>query len=242
MVHDTISSRDPEPGTEGPSVEVEGQRFRVHTPRFATQWLPETPSNRHLTLVWRRLLVDAQAKPWFTWQELAVLVGRTNWQAASPHLDDFRECGEDRRGFVLRRRKVDGAVVAGILRELRPTPLAGPAALALRVNAQWGRHDLSAANIAGALEQIACVPVWRVWRRQFETGQVHDQEAALLAAMLESLSLTAPRPAGWGMPSADPGMRLTDPTALAALVPPALPLAHVPHSLSWLTFLLTRFY
>jgi len=44
------------------------------------------------------------------------------------------------------------------------------------------------------------------------------------------------------MPSADHGMRLADPTALAALVTPDLPLAQVPSSLCWLTFLMTLFY
>ena len=242
MVHDTTSSVDLEQATEGPSVEVEGQRFRVHTPRFATQWLPDTPSNRHLTLVWLRLLVDAQGKPLFTLQELAVLVGSTNRQAASQHLEDFRQCGEDLRGFVLRRRKVDGTVVEGVLHQLLQTPLAVPAELARRVNAQLGRHDLSAANIEGALEQISCGPVLRVLRRQFEAGQVHYQEAVLITELLERLSLPAPLPAGWGMPSADHGMRLADPTALAALVTPELPLAHVPPSLGWLTFLMTLFY
>ena len=56
-------------GTEGPSVEVEGQRFRVRTARVSTQWLPDTPSHRHLTLAWCRLLVDAHGKPLFTLQE-----------------------------------------------------------------------------------------------------------------------------------------------------------------------------
>jgi hypothetical protein len=37
-------------------------------------------------------------------------------------------------------------------------------------------------------------------------------------------------------------MRLADPTALAALVTPDLPLAQVPGSLCWLTFLMTLFY
>ena len=106
MAHDTTRSVDPEQGTEVPSVEVEGQRFRVHTPWFATQWLPDTPSNRHLTLVWCRLLVDAHGKPLFTLQELAVLVGSANRQAASQHLEDFRQCGEDVRAFVLRKRKI----------------------------------------------------------------------------------------------------------------------------------------
>jgi hypothetical protein len=50
-----------EPG--GLRVEVDGQRFRVQSTRFSTQWLPDTPSNRHLTLVWLRLCVDAQGKP-----------------------------------------------------------------------------------------------------------------------------------------------------------------------------------
>jgi len=81
-----------EPGQEpaGLRVEVEGQRFRVQSARFSTQWLPDTPSNRHLTVVWLRLLRDAHDKPCFTLQELALLVGRANRQAASQHLEDFR--------------------------------------------------------------------------------------------------------------------------------------------------------
>ena len=51
------------------SVEVEGQRFRVRTLQFATQWLPDTPGNRHLTVVWLRLLRDEDDKPCFTLQE-----------------------------------------------------------------------------------------------------------------------------------------------------------------------------
>ena len=50
------------------SVEVEGQRFRVRTPQLATHWLPDTPSNRHLTIVWLRLLRDAHDRPCFTLQ------------------------------------------------------------------------------------------------------------------------------------------------------------------------------
>jgi len=241
MVHDTTSSVDPEQGTEGPSVEVEGQRFRVHPPRFAMQWLPDTPSHRHLPLVWRRLLVEAQGKPLCPWQELAVLVGRTNRQAASQHLEDFRQCGEDLRGFVLRRRKVEGTVVEGVLRELLQTPLAGPAELAPRVKAQRGRNDLRAANLEGALEPIACGPVLRVLRRQWESGHGQSQEAWRLTERLESQASPAAPSAGWSMPSADHGRRIADPTALAALVTPDLPLAQVPGSLCWLTCLMTLF-
>ena len=63
------------------SVEVEGQRFRVRTPQFATQWLPDTPGNRHMTVVWCRLLVDDQGKPLCTLQDL-VLRFKNNEQVA----------------------------------------------------------------------------------------------------------------------------------------------------------------
>jgi hypothetical protein len=76
-------------------------------------------------VVWFLLLVDEQGKPLFTLQELATLVGSTNRQAASPHVEDFRHCGEDCRAFVLRQRKVDAAVVEAVLAALLKTPLAG---------------------------------------------------------------------------------------------------------------------
>jgi hypothetical protein len=222
-------------------VEEDGQRFRVQTPRVSTQWRPDTPSNRHLTVVWLRLLVDEHGKPLYTLQELSVLGGSANRQAASQHLEDFRQCGEDVRACVLRQRKVDAAVVAAVLPELLKTPLASPAELARRVNAQWGRHDLSAANIQRALEQISCGPVLRALRRQFEAGQVQDQEAWLLTEVLESQASPAAPSAGWRGPSAEHGMRVADPTALAALVTPDLPLTQVSDSLCWLTFLMTLF-
>jgi len=49
-------------------------------------------------------------------------VGRANRPAASQHLEDFRQCGEDFRAFVLRQRKVDATVVDAVLAELLQTP------------------------------------------------------------------------------------------------------------------------
>jgi transposase-like protein len=223
-------------------VEADGQRFRVRTAQFATQWLPDTPSNRHLMVVWFRLLVDDQGKPLFTLQELATLVGSTNRQAASQHLEDFRQCGEDMRAFVLRKRKVDPTVVDGVLHELLQTPLAGPTELLARVQQRLARQDLSVANLESALEQISCVPVRRTLRRQLEVGEVHYQEAWLLTELLESRSAPAVSGIGGNGPGAERGMRLADPTALAALVTPGLPLAQVSGSLCWLTWLMTLYY
>ena len=115
-------SSDNGAGAGRPHVEVDGQRFRVRTPRFSTQWLPDTPGNRHLSVVWFRLLVDEHGKGLFTLQELATLVGSPNRQAASQHLEDFRQGGEAMRAFVLRKRTVDATVVEGVLHELLQTP------------------------------------------------------------------------------------------------------------------------
>ena len=78
---------------------------------------------------------------------------------------------------MLRKRKVDATVVDAVLATLLQTPLAGPTELLARVQQRLDRPDLSAANIASALEQISCVPVLRPLRRQLEAGQMHDQEA-----------------------------------------------------------------
>ena len=63
MADDSTIAADQERGTGRLRVEVDGPRVRVLTPEVATQWRLDTPSNRHLTVVWCRLLVDAQGKP-----------------------------------------------------------------------------------------------------------------------------------------------------------------------------------
>src|SRR5256712_5912331 len=189
------------------------------------------PGNPHMAVVGSGLLVDDQGKPLPPLQDFASIVASPNRQAASQHLEDFRQCGEDFRAFVLRKRKVDATVVEAVLAELLHTPLAGPTELVPRVQARLDRHDLSVANIESALEQISCVPVLRVLRRQLETGHVQYHEAWLLTELLENLARPAMPPAGSSMATVDRGIRLADPTALAALVTPELPLAQVPGSL-----------
>ena len=81
-----------------------------------------------------------------------------------------------------------------------------------------------------------------VWRELLQTPlagptEGHAHEAWLWTTRLESRSVPVRPPAGWNGPSAEGGMRLAAPTALAALVPPELPLAQGPGSLGWLTFL-----
>lgn len=68
MAHDTLLAVDPGDDLAPPRVEVEGPRFRVRTAKFATQWLPDTPSHRPLTLGWLRWLMDDHGKPLCTVQ------------------------------------------------------------------------------------------------------------------------------------------------------------------------------
>lgn len=69
MPHDITLTVEPGDAPAPLRVEVDGSRFRVRTAQFSMQWLLETPSNRHLALVWCRLLVEAHGKPLFTLQE-----------------------------------------------------------------------------------------------------------------------------------------------------------------------------
>jgi len=221
---------------------VEDNRFRIQTQEFSTAWLPDTPINRYSLIVWLRWLVDAKGKPLFTLQELAPIVGSTNRQAANQHIEDFRQCGEDFRDFVLRKRKVDEAVVSGVRDAVQQTPLAGSPELAERVNAQLRRHDLSEANVRAALEQIPCTVVLGTLRRQLAAGQAHYKEDDLLEELLVNGSGPVGAAAGLAMPASDEGMVLSDPTAIKHLVTPDVPVEQIPHALAWVTFLMTLYY
>jgi transposase-like protein len=208
----------------------------------ATLRLPNTVSNRKVLAVILRLLADAAGRSLYSSEEISALLGYPDRRNTHNFWREFSQAGTDFQAFCTRQRKVDATVVEGVLRELLKTPLAGPTELVPRVNGQLGRNDLSIANIRSALEQISCGPVLRTLRRQLAVGQVHYQEAYLLTEMLERPAPQAPRPTCWGGPDREGGMRLADPTALAALVTPELPLQQVAGSLCWLTFLMTLFY
>jgi hypothetical protein len=62
-------------------------------------------------------------KRMFSLEELAGIVGSSNRQAASQHVEDFRDCGEDFRAVLTRKRKVDGEVVEAVLAYLQRDPL-----------------------------------------------------------------------------------------------------------------------
>ena len=52
MAHDTTRAGEQGQELGGPRLAGDGERFRVQTAKFSTPWLPDTPSHRHLTVVW----------------------------------------------------------------------------------------------------------------------------------------------------------------------------------------------
>ena len=155
----------------------EGSRFRVQTQVFSTEWLPDTPVNRQVMIVWLRQLRDERGERLFTWQDLAAVVDSANRQAASQHVEDFRACGQEFRAFVRRKPKVDERVVQAVESEVMKKPLLGKAELTRRVKERWGRQDLTASNIGAALEQISYAQVRPVLHQQMDAGKIHYQEA-----------------------------------------------------------------
>jgi len=167
---------------------VEDNRFRVEWQGYSIGWLPDTISNRKAILVFLRLLQDEKGKPAFTFRELSVLFGGNSRQAASGHVERFRQCGSDFLCFLTRKRKVDSQVVEVLTQELLHDPLAEIAELQQRVNAKLGRDDLSCTNISVALEQIPYHTVRDAIRKQLASGKAHYQEEHLLKEMMVSAS------------------------------------------------------
>ena len=94
---------------------VEDNRFRVEWQGYSIVWLPDTISNRKSIVVFLRLLCDENGKGVFTFRELSALFGGNSRQAASGHVERFRQCGSDFLSFLTRKRKVDSQMVCHCL-------------------------------------------------------------------------------------------------------------------------------
>jgi hypothetical protein len=223
------------------TIEKEDSKFRVITQHFSIDWLPDTPENRKICVVFLRLLSDNSGKPLFTLQELASLVGSNNRQAASQHIEDFRDCEKDFKSVVTRRRKVDENVVSAVRVELLFDPLASIAELRERTNHRLLRNDLIDANIMAALDQIDANFLRVAINREIEKGCAHYKESALMEQMLNELNDIKVKRAG----ITDKQEYLTcisDPTAIKAILTPNFPLKEIPSKLKLLIFSLSLYY
>jgi transposase-like protein len=215
-------------------------RFIICWQGFSVEF-PDIRSNRKVAVVFLRYMRDSNGKSLFTFDELSEIVSSGNRQASSQHVEDFRESGEDFKGLLLRKRKVDEEVVEAVAMELRRDPLVEMGDLQRRVSERLSRDDLSARNIDTALDQISYKELRGVVRRQFSKGEAHYNEEYLLEEMMEGLSCESGRRAGLGKVTEE-GMFLSDPSAIRKLITPGIGLSEIPRSLHFVVMSLSLYY
>jgi len=223
------------------NVERNDTLFRVITQAFSTSWLPDTAENRKVTVVFLRLLQTESGKPLFTLQDLSVVVNSNNRQAASQHVEDFRDCHEDFKKLVTRQRKVDESVVDGLLDELLLDPLASIGESMERTNHRLEREDLTTANIQTALAQIPASELRVAVKKEVEKGSARYKEEALIKQMILELDDIKAKRIGI-TEKQESCMSVSDPTAILALVSPFSSISSIPSILRLLTFSLSLYY
>lgn len=220
---------------EGTRFYVEGQGIRGS--------FEDVGVNRKVAVVFLRSLQSVETgRALFTLQELALVVGSSNRQAASEHVEQFRGCGEDFGKFIRRQRKVDQQVVEAVEQGLFKDPLADVEVLRRRVEVGLGRTDLSEQNIRVALDQISYGQMRGVLRGQLEVGQVHYEEEALLEEMLSKGGERGDLKGGLEVEKVASDRVLVDPTGLRKLLEPGASLEEVPRGLQQICWCLAFYY
>ncbi len=216
-------------------------QFRVEGQGLSLDWLADTRANRKAVIVFLRLLSGSNGQPLFSHQELAQVVGSSNRQASSRHVELFSACGRDFMAFVRHQRKVDDSVVQAVLTQLHEKPLATVGQLKAKVNCALGVMNLSEANIAAALEQISAKQIRRLMAKQLKAGGAHYKEEYLLEELMSQLGKDTD--SNRQIATADGvGMAISDPTAIRTLVTPDAKLGEVCGPLKWISFLMALYY
>ena len=93
-------------------VERKDTQSRVVAQGFSTDWWRDTPANRKAVVVILRSLRERLGKSLFPYDQLAQVLESPNRQAAQHYMQEFEGWGGDMGDFLIRKRKVDGEVVA----------------------------------------------------------------------------------------------------------------------------------
>jgi transposase-like protein len=163
----------------------------------------------------------------FSLQQIAdVLPGFEGASRQSVHKyeQNFRESNEDLKKFLNQKRKVDEEVVNAVKSEVIKDPLFKSCEeLAETVNRRMERDDINEMNIRAALSEISYLEIRPNLKNQFEKGQIHYKEEALLAEMKEHLPSSEKLQRTNFKEVGSEGMRLSDPTAIKNLITPGVP-------------------
>lgn len=103
------------------------------------------------------------------------------------HEQRFAESGNNIRDYLNRKRKVDEDIVKSVEEELFKDILANKEELAIEVNEQLGRDDITAGNIDVALEQISANQIRKIVKKEMSSGNLQYKEEYLLEEVLSAL-------------------------------------------------------
>ena len=164
-------------------LEKQDNKFRVLTQEFRTQWYPDNPSNRKIVLIMLRGLQKENGEALFSFKNLAVIVESKNQQAASQHVEDFREYGEDFFQTIWRkRRKMYEDLRETVIKVLRKNPLLDEEIIAEKAGDILGKN-IKRGVVRLTLENIGCTEIRQILKKQIEKGEVHYKEQYLIERM-----------------------------------------------------------
>jgi transposase-like protein len=145
-------------------------------------------SNKKLCLIFLRLLKDPiTGKSIYTYKEIADAFGYADRRNVHNYWQEFCSCEGKFLDFLLRKRKVDLAVVDALKESVLSNIQSSLAQLCRDTNHRLCRSDLTVSNIQTALEQIPCTVIRNEIVSNWEKGYFHPKEKFILEEVMRAL-------------------------------------------------------
>lgn len=168
-------------------IEEKDNTFVIRTP-YGSWEFNNDPMNKKLSLIFLRSWQDLQTgKPLYTFQAIADAFGYEDRRNVNNYWREFEASEGQFSRFLLRKRKVDQAVVVAVEQELRSHLQLSVAELSQRVNQRLARADLTESNIRVALDQIPATLLHHELVYQWQAGVFHPKEEVILEEVMETL-------------------------------------------------------
>ena len=155
--------------------------------------MPDTWANRRGLMIMLRCLRTPAGRPLVTYERLAAGLGYADRRNVHNFWMEFETCGGDLEAFLVRRKKVDGEVVARCEQIWQAHPLWSAAQVYEEYRQRWPASGatLREANIRTAGHQLSFLKLQHVVRRQLQEGQLSYQEPVLLEQLFDLAAVGA---------------------------------------------------
>ncbi len=164
--------------------------------------LPDPWANRRGAMSVLRGLRRRDGWPFVTYEPVAHALGYADRRHGHNFWAEFEACGADLAAFLQRRKQVDAEVVAHGEQRWPAHPFWSCAPVLTECRRRWPAYGapLSAPNMRPAGQQVGCLGVQQVRRRQWAEGDGHDQEPRRLEAWWEMAQAGAQAQAAEALP------------------------------------------